>query len=342
MVLKSFQCHEHKVIEFDQHVSVIIGPSDEGKSSILRALRWAATNQPSGNEFIGRFGQAPYAQVVLHADGRRVGRRRGAKNLYRLDGQIFAAFGTRVPPAISELLNVGEENFQGQHDSPYLLTMSPPEVARSLNDIVNLGLIDRTLTNAAKLVRRTNTEVQVSEERLKQATERKDSYSWGVELDKDVTAAQDAHDRLAMAHQKADSLRQAASDVVNKAVVAQTCRRLSEAILGILKVGQEWHEISGKAIRLRELFGKIRTLTTKVNKLAPDLSELKRMWEAYESARRRQRELNSIALGMSQLNHEIEYATVQLTGLRKEIQKLTGGLCPVCQRQWPSSRPIGI
>ena len=38
--LHNFQCHEHLDIAFDPQLTTIVGPSDVGKTAILRALKW--------------------------------------------------------------------------------------------------------------------------------------------------------------------------------------------------------------------------------------------------------------------------------------------------------------
>lgn len=50
--LENFQSHRNSVIDFDRGLNVIVGPSDSGKSAIIRAIKWALYNEPSGNYFI--------------------------------------------------------------------------------------------------------------------------------------------------------------------------------------------------------------------------------------------------------------------------------------------------
>ena len=41
VILENFQAHEMSVIEFTEGINVICGASDQGKSSVIRAIRWA-------------------------------------------------------------------------------------------------------------------------------------------------------------------------------------------------------------------------------------------------------------------------------------------------------------
>lgn len=335
VTVRDFQPHRLVSLELDQPVLCLVGPSDKGKSSLVRALRWLALNRPLGDEFIGRFGKAPFAGVRVHLDGHVIERvRGGAKNLYKLDGKVYKAFGSGVPTDIAQLLNLGEENFQGQLDAPFLLTLSPSEVAVRFNSIVNLGLIDRTLTNASRMVHRAKTTISITKERLLNASTRKKGLAWAVACRRDVANVQAVHDRLVAARQKADSLRQAVSEAAAR---GRDARRLSDAVqhgLITIKVGQELVEKTEQRDTLRTLTAAVRGYDKFLARPAPDLSELDRTYRAYEDARQRLRTLNSLLMGLDQANHEIQFADVQIAGLKDRLKKLAGDRCPTCNRPW--------
>ena len=48
IIIDNFQSHEHTEIEFGPGLNVIVGPSDYGKSAVVRALRWVLYNEPRG------------------------------------------------------------------------------------------------------------------------------------------------------------------------------------------------------------------------------------------------------------------------------------------------------
>ena len=54
--INNFQSHKYSVMELHKGVNVIIGPSDSGKTTILRALRWLVWNRPSGDAFRSDWG----------------------------------------------------------------------------------------------------------------------------------------------------------------------------------------------------------------------------------------------------------------------------------------------
>ena len=52
ITLKNFQSHKDSTIQLDRGLNAIIGPSDSGKSAIIRAIKWVLYNEPSGDFFI--------------------------------------------------------------------------------------------------------------------------------------------------------------------------------------------------------------------------------------------------------------------------------------------------
>lgn len=116
--------------------------------------------------------------MVLKVDGRKLSRRRGSTNSFVLDGQKFVALKRGVPDAIANLLNVGDVNFQAQHDPAFYLSDSPPVVARQLNQIVNLERIDTALANVGRAVRRAIASVCLTRERLLAARSARLQLGW--------------------------------------------------------------------------------------------------------------------------------------------------------------------
>lgn len=177
ILIRNFQKHEELYVEFDKNILVIIGQSDRGKSSFIRALIWLLTNRPSGLSFLRR--GTKEASVTLKVDGHEITRIRSKdKNLYILDGQIYEAFGTGIPTDIESILNISPISLSSQLDPPYLFTSSPGEVARELNAVVSLDLIDRTLADIASESRKAKSTVDVVQTRLEAARQRKAALSW--------------------------------------------------------------------------------------------------------------------------------------------------------------------
>lgn len=131
-----FQSHRRTAIEPAPagKLTVIIGPSDSGKTAVIRALRWLFYNVPQGTDFINV--KTNTAKVTLtFADGCQVVRERHRKlyNRYHIfDGQAwhsFEGFGNTVPFEVQEVtgvrpVTIGDLEFNlnlaEQLDGPFL------------------------------------------------------------------------------------------------------------------------------------------------------------------------------------------------------------------------------
>ena len=107
LIVENFQSHERTEITFSEGLNVFVGPSDSGKSAILRALRWVLYNQPRGSDFI-RTGASRCRVTLILSDGTQIVRERSSSvNRYLIrdsEGreQIFEGFGSDVPREVLE------------------------------------------------------------------------------------------------------------------------------------------------------------------------------------------------------------------------------------------------
>lgn len=180
--LINFQKHKELLLILDKKITVLVGVSGSGKSAVLRAFRWFALNQPSGNSFIRRGAKA--ASVELEIDGKTGIRSRGkTENTYAFDGEDYKAFGSNVPDAIAKWLNVSSENFSRQMDAPFWFLDTPGQVSKRLNSIVNMDVIDNTLANLASFARKAKAEMSVAKDRLKLTKTQRLQLNWTQEAD---------------------------------------------------------------------------------------------------------------------------------------------------------------
>lgn len=177
--LKNFQTHKNLEIEFDE-ITTIIGKSASGKTAVIRALNLIFNNKPSGFRYITHGEET--ARVTLEVDGSTIIRKR-SKNLNKffLDKSEYTAFGNDVPIDIKNLLNINELNIQKQLDSPLWFNLSPGEISKKLNSIVNLEEIDESLAFISTEVRKVGSELIICEERITEAEKNIKEFSWSEE-----------------------------------------------------------------------------------------------------------------------------------------------------------------
>lgn len=251
LTLKFFQKHKHQQIQFGPGVNALVGKTGAGKSALLRAIRWICLNDPAGDEFV--HWESDGCCGILEVDGRKIVRRRGkGVNSYKLDKKEFKAFASTVPPEIFNFLKIGEYQFQGQLDPPLWFMLTPGQVSKELNQIINLGQIDDAMSLIASKVRKAGSDVDLTEERIKKANDRVEELSWVTEFTADV-------DQLAILDAKRQEqarscvrLRSLVLDAQRDALVKRSVEKLSidAGALDAIRQAADAHEESRRNLEL--------------------------------------------------------------------------------------------
>lgn len=335
--LHNYQGHPDTEVEFCSGLNVIVGTSDHGKSSMIRALLTVIQNSPSGTDLI-RHGTDGY-DVEIVVDGKRIGRRReGKSNLYLLDGEEFSGFKRDVPEPIANVLGISEVNVQRQHDPIYLLSDSPGEIARKLNRIVNLDKIESTTKAINSSARVFSKQLESDKEEVKDLEKQISDLSWIEE----AAVVVEEHDRLESRRQRRQrvlsSLRMTVSDL--ESINLSEFDWISSAASDVnkaeeLKVGLDM--VRDRARRLNSLMGEIEDVESELD--GPDPGELlPKIDHAFEDVH----EVESKRKDMDRIKRLVENVlTVQdeLSGLERDLQELEAefhekmkGACPLCGR----------
>jgi AAA15 family ATPase/GTPase len=232
-------------------ITVFRGPSGSGKSSLLGALKWVGFNQPPGTKFI--HWDHKFAAVRMRAEKRVIVRKRGKEeNSYHVDGQKYVAFGSTVPSKVSSILNISPLNFQRQHAGPFWFRDTAGAVSRQLNAIVNLELIDTTLSNIDKEQRNTEAQIKYIKSQIEQAKEEKRRFRWVVSFDKKLRMLE----REAEDHKEHTKRTQLLADLFAESkrlqkIAAQTIPDIKP----LLKLHKQWKADRRDYEQLTELLG---------------------------------------------------------------------------------------
>jgi chromosome segregation ATPase len=167
--LENFQTHTEKTVVVSPGITTIKGATDKGKSAILRAVGWCCLNNVSGAEFVKE--GTKQATVTITTDNATVKRVRGASgktNTYEMDGEEYKAFGTGVPEDIANRLGLDNINFQNQHDAPFWFSETAGEVSRRLNAVIDLSVIDSSLSAVYQSVKKNECKKGLCEDQLEE------------------------------------------------------------------------------------------------------------------------------------------------------------------------------
>lgn len=269
LTIKNFQAHQKLALDLDPGVTSIVGASDRGKSAVIRALRWLATNRPAGQEFIRDGGKQ--AEVNLSVDGRCITRQRSkSKNDYFLDDEVYKAFGNEPPEDITTLLNLDEINFQGQHDSPFWFTETAGEVSRQLNRIVDLEIIDSTLAKLDKTNRDALAEARVLSGQLEEAKEERAKLKWTRKADGELSLAQVYNGEWLQHAEESRVLADLIQTLGEHTHQQEHQRETLEAAHKVISLGDQWERIHEQVEALEKIINQMRQDEIASNRWIPE------------------------------------------------------------------------
>lgn len=174
--IKNFQSHEYTIVEFKDGLNTIIGESNSGKTSILRAIRWCLDNDPKGSDFITT-GRDDCSVTVVFDDGTSIIRKRTRNDsgtydvvgkTVQPDGtvskwtQTYKGFANNLPIEIMNIhqmpkVNLTKDicthlNMMSQLDGPFLVTESPQVKAAIIGRLTGTQIIDLGIKETNKKI----------------------------------------------------------------------------------------------------------------------------------------------------------------------------------------------
>lgn len=177
----NFQSHANTKLNFDEGVNVIIGPSDSGKTAVIRAMKWIFFNEPSGTDIIKKGEDSAKVTLKLNTGFKIIRGRSKSKNYYEIispenETQRFEGFGLNVPQEIIDLTGINKIdlgnmkkslNIAEQLESPFLITESPSIKANALGKLAGVDIIDKALGNLSKDIYEINSDRKSLEKEIK-------------------------------------------------------------------------------------------------------------------------------------------------------------------------------
>jgi len=308
----NYQSHVDSTLEFHPRINVIVGTSRSGKSALLRALRWVVENKPGGESF--RRWDTKSTSVTVDVGDTSVTRAKvgAGGNEYSLvpqgsegkpygAGMSFRAFGQTVPEDITRALDMDPTlNFQWQHDKPFLLSDTAGEVARQLNRVANLDVIDVALSTMDSICKKAKRTVEACKGDVSAAQLELDAFA---ELGSAEELLEDIEGMAGRAHkegERADSV-DAMIDVITKA--QQTVA--------------EFKNLDGAA----ELFAGVEGATTGLLALRLQISTLRQLGSATLAATETIRTSGHVIAAVGAVS-KVDALAVELRACRDQLKSL--------------------
>lgn len=221
--MENFQSHARTKLEFQEGLNVIIGPSDQGKSAIIRALRWICYNEPKGTDFFRIGSNSCRVKVKLDSGEEIVRERTSSKNRYIYRNQegeetVYEGFGNSIPLEITQTLKMPKIeldtdsevalNISQQLEGPFLLNEKGALRAKMIGRLTGVHIIDVAIRDTAKDLLNFQQEEKRMTAHLKEIEGRIEEYNYLPGLYSSIQEEEEILQRLVFLYNRLGTLKE--------------------------------------------------------------------------------------------------------------------------------------
>ena len=284
--LKNFQAHKDTYLEFSPGVNSIIGTSYKGKSSIFRALDFNIRNTTNDTAYISHWcfdkeGRIiDNSEVTIEIDDHIIKRVKGKDNYYNVDEAKTneEGFGRLIPEHISDIYRMDEINIQKQRDSFFLFNLSRGKVAEVFNKIVNLEIIDTTISNIKSKLREIKNDEKAINNKVNEYADEIEKYNFINKIEKEIEQLQELDSTICNLKKENEDLKQLTEKIKFYQVQLDTINSVvqtEQEIDYLCSLVAERSIIQNATQSISDIVVKIQQIDTVLNLLKiPDNSEI--------------------------------------------------------------------
>jgi len=357
LTIKNFETHLDTEVELHPGVNSFVGESDEGKSGIVRSIKWNAQNRPQGDSYRNDVLdpkkkedklKATEVGIVYEGTG-LVTRARdgfaGGVNHYVIDqDEPLRALRTDVPDEVRDVTQMKEVNIQGQHPTEqyFLLADKPGQVAKQFNKVAGLTIMDKATADINSQVRTCNAEINVAKEEIDNRKEELEDTLWVVDAEKLAKKLADFQNKMMEKALELEVVEDTILDIdtVNKALQKFDGLKAAKISIGILeKQTQEINDTQATLDSIEDLIYDASRIdlelssTTDIEKALNVLNELKTFRTNIEEDEELLGNIDSLLGKIDYNDKELKIAERKLTEARIEYTAIRENYeCPTCGR----------
>lgn len=346
--IEGFQSHNSTELELDKGVNVIIGSSDSGKSSVVRACKWLFQNRPQGDSFRNNL-LSPKDECSVCAifgnDSYALRQKMKGTNNYLCDDTEYKALRSDVPQDVQNTTKMKEVNLQSQHpnDQYFLLTESPGQVAKKFNKVAGLAIMDKAIYTINSYVRECNHQSKVYDNEIDVVKQNIKDLSWvkkAAVFADEIMDQKNKYDSLSNKFDSIDSILFTMEDVEDQ---LKKFVQLDPAFLLLNKLKEQKSIVDSMHIErktIKELIFNVQNADKKVKAYKSITSASKAIKSiilsqgAIKKEKEQHRILRQILLSIKTLDQDAAIVETSIKKTQKEFDTLLKTeKCPVCGRK---------
>jgi len=311
--IEGFQSHNSTEIELSKGLNVIIGSSDSGKSSVIRACKWLFQNRPQGDSFRNnKLKPKDECSVcaIFENDAYILRQKMKGLNGYLADDTEYKALRSDVPQDVQDLSLMKEVNLQSQHpnDQYFLLTDSPGQVAKKFNEVAGLAVMDKAMYVINSHVRDGKQHSKVNDNEIDDINIRLKKLDWVTDAVVEAKALDSIYDEVVTLDDQLDAMDELIVNIHDVGKYLKEFKYLDDAEIRI-------HDLSAYENKVNELINKKDTLES----LLIDLKEVNSSIKTYKGITSASNALKSIITTTESIK-TIKGSKQKLNDILKELK----------------------
>lgn len=356
--IKNFETHLNTAIKnLHPGVNVVIGESDEGKSGLIRSIELNAKNTPMGDSYVNdqidprkKKNKSKITSVEIdYKNSGTVTRARGIKsglNTYQINNNTpLRALRTDIPDEVQDITKMKAVNIQGQHPSEqyFLLADKPGQVAKELNKVSGLTIMDKATADINSQVRLCNTKIKLHEKEIDKHQKEIDNTKWVDKAEKFANKLKTFETKIDIKQKEHETL---GTKITQYRIVDTVLKNkfvgLDDAIKGAADLVKEAQDIiftEHEQEILQDLIVSIKFVdkdlksTTDIEKALTALKELKTLRENINKKQKKRNRTKTILFKLTALEIDIQNADRDCKEWEKEYKIMREEQeCPTCGR----------
>ena len=343
--IENYQSHKNTTLNFSPGVNAIIGQSDSGKTSILRALRWVIENRPGGDAFRSSWGGKTSVKITTGQNVIERVKDKTTVNTYALstgeEDLSFAAMGTSVPEEVQNALNINQINYQNQLDRPFLLDNSPGEVAAHFNKIAHLDVIDVGLRNVKSWISGLTKTISIEEIRVAELEEEQSQYDYLPAMEKAIITLEVLNKKVHEEEDEFDILQKIKASISQTEFKIKQYSNLLSLEQPVQKTIEQFNIVAGareQEQKLDRLLRNIKNIEKQITAgksiltLEKLLTGVLVLIQKEKAVQNEKRLLTGVVSGIKTTTQTLKTSITRRDELQKEFNENFPDTCPLCGR----------
>lgn len=343
LTIKNLQAHKDTTIDLvAPGVNVIVGKSSQGKTSIIRALAKLIQNRPVIGVESWIHGHDKKRRISIQVDttdGRSILWSGPSDQQYIVDGQEYKGFGQSVPAPVVEALGINDINIQTQFDPPFLVFDPPGQVARYLNQVADLEVIDRAIQNVNSMARANTREQETSKNRISGLQDAIDSFPDLESAEEFISGLEALSEKLSACKMKLSRLSNIMTQLGQLRASLGFTRLpegINERIDAMIALKSHLDRSSYTKGLLTDIQSNLTSMTQRLSVLVGQSAHLPKVDILINSTRllaKQKSLLNRTRMLQSNLQaakNKRDAALSKLSSLQTDFDRLWPGVCPLC------------